>query len=82
LRQEFICRDCKYYMSIDEVKGKCFENEVLANMPTELCPVQGFEPARKIPLKSHVVFETVGNLQTKTVLETHIEKTRKDWLFK
>jgi hypothetical protein len=77
-----MCSECKYYKPIDEVKGKCFEHEVLANMPTELCPVQGFEPAGKVPLKSHVVFETVGNIQTKTVLETHMKRIRKDWLFK
>ncbi|MFX1521594.1 MAG: hypothetical protein ACFFCD_16940 [Promethearchaeota archaeon] len=80
--QDFICKDCKHYKPIDEVKGKCFEHEVLANMPTELCPVQGFELAQKIPLKSHVVFEMVGDLRTKTVLETHMKKTRDDWPFK
>lgn len=75
----FICKDCKYYKPIDETKGNCFEHKVLANMPTELCPVQGFEPARKTPLKSHMVFETVGNIQTKTVLRT--QRKKDDWLF-
>ncbi len=51
-------------------------------MPTELCPVQGFELARKKPLQSNLVFEMVGNIQTKTVLENHIRHKREEWLFK
>jgi hypothetical protein len=67
---------------MDETKGTCCENKVLANMPTELCPVQGFKPARKKPLQSNLVFEMVGNIQTKTVLDNHIKHKREAWLFK
>ena len=76
----FICKDCRYYKLIDETKGNCFEHEVRANTPIELCPVQGFEPTRKTSLKSHMVFETVGSIQTKTVLRT--QRKKDDWLFK
>jgi hypothetical protein len=82
MREDFICKDCKYYKPVDEVKGNCFEQEVLAKMPTQLCPVQGFELARKIPLQSHMVFETIGDIHTKTVLDTHMKKKKEDWLFK
>jgi len=82
MREDCICRDCTYYKPVDDVKGNCFEHKVLGKTPIELCPVQGFEPTRKTLLQSHMVFETVGDIHSKTVLDTHMKKKREDWLFK
>jgi len=42
-----IWRDCEFYESIDEAKGKCFGHEVAADKDTDECPAKAFKPKNK-----------------------------------
>ena len=38
-----LCKDCKFYKPIDDLKGDCFGHEVPANTDTSKCPTNSFQ---------------------------------------
>jgi hypothetical protein len=40
------CNECKFYESIDEVKGNCFGHEVQGDRDTSMCPTRTFRPKK------------------------------------
>jgi len=41
------CKNCENYIPINEIKGKCFEHEVLGTQAAEECPKKQFKPKNK-----------------------------------
>jgi len=37
------CKDCKFYVPIDETKGNCFGNEVPTDGDVNECPANAFQ---------------------------------------
>ncbi len=41
-----LCKECKFYKSIDQTSGDCFGHQVPANRDVKKCPTNAFQPRK------------------------------------